>query len=461
VAAAVSTAVRADVAAAKPTPIELFEDRILPIFKSPNPSSCVQCHLAAVDLKDYILPSQEKTFASLREQGLIDVANPEKSKILTLIRMGEKDLDKGARLIHEKTRAAEYEAFQDWIKACCNDPVLRKLPLAKAADRARPKRDDVVIRHARKSRVVESFAQKIWSQRMRCFPCHTPHELHEDNPKHRRPIEKMKNMAEAHGKKVAKRMRIFRETPEATLEYLIEDSRNTPPGRLPLINLENPRQSLIVLKPASKLPRKIESGREKPSYVEPVSHMGGLKMHVDDQSYKSFLSWIGDYANVVNNRYASVDELPTDNWYASKHVIMVRDAPKSWSDLARVQFFVFGWDKKTGDWQRDPVAFTQGSVTPRRRVAGALFLLNAPAATDAKKSDPESAKLAPGRYLIKAYLDSRRLLAKDPTVMLGDDDFFGQTEIQARWGIGFRESEKIAGGLFKSAGSGKTTASVK
>ncbi|MBT4868399.1 MAG: hypothetical protein HON53_25095, partial [Planctomycetaceae bacterium] len=65
------------------TPAELFDQRILPIFRSPNPSSCVQCHLAGVDLKNYILPSQEKTFVSLRDQGLMDLDNPEKSKVLT------------------------------------------------------------------------------------------------------------------------------------------------------------------------------------------------------------------------------------------------------------------------------------------------------------------------------------------------------------------------------------------
>src|SRR6516164_6615625 len=70
---------------------DVFAKRILPIFKSPNPSSCTQCHLAGVDLKNYILPSHEKTFVSLRDQGLINLDRPEKSTILTLIRMGEKD----------------------------------------------------------------------------------------------------------------------------------------------------------------------------------------------------------------------------------------------------------------------------------------------------------------------------------------------------------------------------------
>ena len=71
------------------TPAQVFEKRILPILKSPNPSSCTLCHLAGVDLKNYILPSSDKTFLSLRDQGLIDLDHPENSKILHLIHMGE------------------------------------------------------------------------------------------------------------------------------------------------------------------------------------------------------------------------------------------------------------------------------------------------------------------------------------------------------------------------------------
>src|SRR5689334_13477987 len=76
---------------AGPAPREVFERRILPIFRSPNPSSCTQCHLAGVDLKNYILPSHEKTFLSLRDQGLIDLDRPERSHILHLIQMGADD----------------------------------------------------------------------------------------------------------------------------------------------------------------------------------------------------------------------------------------------------------------------------------------------------------------------------------------------------------------------------------
>src|SRR5262249_11162153 len=106
------------------SPQQVFERRLLPIFKSPNPSSCTQCHLAGVDLKNYILPSHEKTFLSLRDQGLIDLDRPGDSKILRLIQMGEKD--KGTSLIQEKVRKAEYEAFAEWIKVSCADPKLRQ-----------------------------------------------------------------------------------------------------------------------------------------------------------------------------------------------------------------------------------------------------------------------------------------------------------------------------------------------
>src|SRR6476619_6642401 len=105
-------------------PAKVFETRILPIFRSPNPSSCVQCHLAGVDLKNYILPSHEQTFVSLRDQGLIDLDRPARSRILTLIQMGAEEKG-GASLIHQKMRRAEYEAFADWVKRSAADKRLR------------------------------------------------------------------------------------------------------------------------------------------------------------------------------------------------------------------------------------------------------------------------------------------------------------------------------------------------
>ena len=60
----------------------------------------------------------------------------------------------------------------------------------------------------------------------------------------------------------------------------------------------------------------------------------------------------------------------------------------------------------------------------------------------------QRATLPAARYLIKAYLDQQKTLAKDPTAFLTKADFVGQAEIEAKWKLGFRNAEKFAGDLF-------------
>lgn len=124
-------------------PAQVFERRALPIFKSPNPSSRVDCHLSGGDLKNYVHPTHEKTFLSLRDQGMVDEENA------------------GAALISEKVRKAEVEAFTEWIKACAADPKLREAPKLAASEFARPKRPDEVIRHNRVDRVLASSERNV------------------------------------------------------------------------------------------------------------------------------------------------------------------------------------------------------------------------------------------------------------------------------------------------------------
>ena len=413
------------------SPEQLFEDRIMPIFRSPKPSSCVQCHLAAVDLKNYIRPSHEATFVALREQGLINIDEPDQSEILKLIQMGEKDADRGARMIHQKTRQAELEAFAVWIKACCQDSRLRQLQLENLGA-VGPDKPIEVVRHARKSRLVESFARNIWSQRMRCFPCHTPHELDSDNPKHDLPIKRHSELVDKFGQKV----NIFRESPEATLDALIASSRRRIPGRYPMINIDDPVNSLLVLKPTSKLPPRNDDGAfERPSSKEPVSHMGGLKMHVNDQSYKSFVAWIQDYANVTGDRYVVVDDLPADNWEPTQKVVRLKDLPEDWEPLTPIQVFIYPPDAKN---DAEPIAFTQCIVTPRRLAMGPLSVLH--------RSDlrPDADSLEPGAYQIRVFTDRNNRLDKSPTLLLGPDDFAGQLTINAQWKVGFPNAEVVS-----------------
>ncbi len=106
------------VAADEPDPLSIFNRRILPIMQAKNPSSCSECHLSGVDLKDYIGADQAKTFASLRERGLIDVKNPDKSKLLKFIARKPKK----PSLVSDKVRGQEYEAFRAWIVAAAKTP---------------------------------------------------------------------------------------------------------------------------------------------------------------------------------------------------------------------------------------------------------------------------------------------------------------------------------------------------
>ena len=101
----------------------LFERRILPLFRSPNPSSCADCHLSGVDLKDYIAETEEKTFLALRAKEMIDLRNPDESKILRFIQMTPPK----SALISQEVRNLEYTAFRDWIRASASNPRLRSL----------------------------------------------------------------------------------------------------------------------------------------------------------------------------------------------------------------------------------------------------------------------------------------------------------------------------------------------
>ena len=421
--------------------MQLFESRIMPIFRSPKPSSCVQCHLASVDIKDYILPSHVDTFLALREQGLIDLSDPSQSKILQLIEMGKRDLDEGARLIHRKTRQAEYEAFAAWIEACCQDPTLVNASVTDDHQQVGPRKPLEVVRHARKSRLVESFTRHIWSQRMRCFPCHTPNEIDPDNPKHQQAAERHREFVAKYGAK----MDLFQETPEATLTRWIASSRKTKSGSYPLINLEHPTKSLIILKPTAKVPEKLADGSlAPPSASDPVSHLGGLKMHVNDQSYKSFATWIEDYAAVVGEHYLTVEDLPADNWIPTQRILRMGEVPESWGNLTTVQLFVHAQDTATGTWSPEPIAFTQGPVTPRRFVNGPLSLIRSNLdGIDLQETD-QGFPLKPGKYLIKVFLDSRDRLAQSPSQLLDEEDFLGQTEIDASWRIGFPQAEMFS-----------------
>jgi hypothetical protein len=378
----------------------VFETRILPIFKSPNPSSCVQCHLAGADLKDYILPSAEKTFRSLRDQGLIDLAHPERSKILTLITMGKEDPK--APVVHAKNRKAEYEAFTAWIAACAADPALRDSPKLAAAELAKPTVPNEVIRYERADRLLASFERNVWSLRFRCMNCHT-----EGTPQNDKLVQE-------HGERVA----WFKKAgPRATMDYLLSSK---------LIDIVDPEQSLLLQKPLGK-----------------VKHGGGIKFAVGDQGHKAMRHWIEDVAAIKSGKYKTAADLPTatdrrlrfgtDSW------LKLENTPPAWGDKL-LQLDVYAWDGKAGAWESKPVGTSDRVVWGKGKLwQHTLTLLAEPGSERAKAWTAGKPELPPGRYLVKVHVDTEGRLAKDWTAALSEKDFVGQVEVRAAWKEGYNQ----------------------
>ena len=389
---------------------KVFETRILPIFKSPNPSSCVQCHLAGVDLKNYILPSAEKTFRSLRDQGLIDLDAPDKSKILSLISMGNADAK--APAVHAANRKAEYDAFAAWIKACAADETLRSSPKLDPSELARPPKPNEVIRHARSDRLLESFEQTVWALRFRCMNCHT--EGTPQNDKHRK----------EYGDRVAW---VKKAGPKATMDYLIASK---------LIDPADPDKSLLLQKPLGKL-----------------KHEGGIKFALGDQGHKAFRRWIEDVAAIKADRYATTADLPKPAngplQFGTEAWLKLDNTPPGWGDKL-LQVDVYAWDEKAKAWESKPVATSDRKVWAKGKLwQHTVTLLAEPGSARAKAWSAGKPALPPGKYLLKVYVDADDRLAKDWTATLGEADYVGQVEIRGQWKEGYGQMTVADAGKVK------------
>jgi hypothetical protein len=367
--------------------LTVFEKRILPIFQSPKPSSCAECHLSGVDLKQYIRPTHQETFASLVSAGMIDVAKPDESKILRFIgRRPEK-----ASLVTEEIRNQEFKAFREWIRTAVHDPKL----LADKTDfkPAGPQLPPDVIRHARKDRVLASFTENIWAEVGRCAACHSP--------------DRNQAQVAKHGEQVSW---IKLDDPQGTLDHMVEAG---------LIDTDEPPNSLLLAKPTLA-----------------VKHGGGQKMVVGDRSYKQFRRFIEDYAAITKRKYAQSEQLPkagnelsvfTDIW------LKVTDIPGEF-DKRLLQVDLFR-STKTG-WSAFRVATSDRAVFGAQNLWQHSLSLTAPRGSSWAE-EIRSARLPAGRYLLKLYIDRTGRLERDFTAELGEQDFVGQVEVEGKWPAGY------------------------
>ena len=371
--------------------LDVFTRRILPILNSAKPSSCAECHLSGVDLKDYIRSNQAETFAALVKGGMIDANQPQKSKLLEFIsRAPEKPT-----IVSADVRKEELAAFKAWIEEAVRDPELLR---AKAGSESiGPKLPVEIVRHARNDRVLASFIDNVWSEATRCAACHSP-------------LLNQKQVKE-HGEQVSW---ITPDDPAATLRHLVDAG---------LIDTDEPTQSRILQKPTMQ-----------------VKHGGGIKMVVGDRSYKQFRKFLEDYAATSAGAYKTAKELPGPDAEVSRVSevwFKLTDVPEDF-DQQLMQVDLYRQDDSTkSGWSNDRWATSDRQVFGKGKLWQHSLSLIAPRDSDRAHELLTRPSLTPGTYLVRIYVDRAGRLEKDWQAELGDGDFVGQVEVESLWPAGY------------------------
>ncbi|MDA1014581.1 MAG: hypothetical protein O3A00_09035 [Planctomycetota bacterium] len=383
-------------------PTEIFTSRILPIAQAERSSSCTECHFSGVELRDFILNDQHKTFASLKAGGLIDVEQPDKSKLLRFIARKPTKTD----ALKDKVRQQELIAFRAWIHAAVKDPAMLK---ATSDVDLGTKVPPEVIRHARTDRVLSSFLDNIWSEMGRCISCHSP--------------ERNRNKIGRNGftkDDVDAISWIVPRDPAGTLQKLV-DSGN--------IDFDDPANSPVLTKPAGL-----------------SEHKGGPKFFPGSPTYRNFLAFLTDFAAISNHKYRKAADLPAapkEMLLAGKQQLRIVRIPPEFSGKA-LQVNLFRRLGDTGKWSEHRWATVFSRVNGKQHVWQNPVLLAAP--TGSKLADElRRLELLPaGSYLGKIYIDRDGKTEKDPTYELGESDYAGQFEISGEWKPGY-QPPKIVG----------------
>ena len=375
---------------------ELFNRRVLPILRSGKGSSCTECHFAGIELHDYIHEDQATTFAALRAEGLIDVDKPDQSKILQFIKRHSADTDP----LIAKVREAEFQAFSTWIRAAVREPALLA---AKTDERLGSELSDEVIRHMRRDRALASFVETIWSQIGRCLRCHSP--------------EKNQELVQEHGEQVSW---IAPNDPAGTLELCVEKG---------LIDLDNPEESLLLLKPLNL-----------------AEHAAGPKFAQGSRTDKNFRRFLRDYAAVRKGKYQKRDELPTplgDISVLTDQQLRIVGLPDG-LDGKLLKVDIYRWTN--GQWSESPWGTAENPVAGEQRLWQSMVSALAPAGSQRARElrGLTETRLPGGRYLVKIYIDEQDRAKRDPGYQFSEDDFHAQVETDGRWPPGYQPPKIIS-----------------
>jgi hypothetical protein len=251
-------------AACEAKPSRAFHERIEPLLSEERATTCNQCHLSGVDLSAFARETPCKTWACLVDQGLVDIASPEQSKILGWILRASPD----SELITDSVIRAEHDGFLEWIQANVQCPdACRGVTCGEPADGPTcdegttdtpqlPQGDDE--RGCSDEDLEQAFFDDVYAWRGRCYPCHfdTERDGAEDAPRWLSLVGNCQTGSAVSLKRVL---------------------------TLGIIDVSEPEQSLLLQKPLGP------SGGG-------VEHGGGTKFTTADETYLSFSRFVRHYA---------------------------------------------------------------------------------------------------------------------------------------------------------------------
>jgi len=334
-------------------------------------------------LSDFFNENEAESFAKLRGGGWIDVSHPEKSKLLALVNRQADDSKELIRAVREQERTA----LTEWLVAAVAQPELLS---HKSDTKVGLELDETLIRHLRSDQVLSRFNDNIWSEMGRCINCHPP--------------EKNERLVKEHGEQMSW---IVPHDPEATLIYLRENG---------LIDFDNPAQSELRTKPAGL-----------------IKHGGGPKFAVGSASDKRFLSFLIDFAKVVEGKYKSSKELPTpisERTQPTEYFLRLTNLPDDWSEkLLRVDLYT-----KSEDGSRQiRVATADGPVN------GKQHQWQSPLWTVQSGKETPIDSLANGNYVAKISVDHRHRMSTDPQADFLETDQSAHASVSGPWQLGWKE----------------------
>jgi hypothetical protein len=159
----------------------LYQSRIAPLLSDERQASCNECHLSGLDLGSFARDSPCQTMACMQQMGLVNLAVPEQSLVLSWIERA----DPASELITEEVIAEEYDGMLEWIEysARCGDQTCQTYDdpcgtqntyeacgLADGPDSAAMNFEDPG--DCSDATLEALFSAKVYSWRGRCYPCH-------------------------------------------------------------------------------------------------------------------------------------------------------------------------------------------------------------------------------------------------------------------------------------------------